>query len=95
MVTRVIKRDGSEEEFQEEKLKSSIERSAKEAGYPENEVSKIVEEISSLVLDSIKDLDTVDTASLRSLILNELDKKYPEVASSWRKYDRETKGLET
>jgi len=45
-------------------------------------------------LENIKDLESVDTQSLRTLILNKLDEIYPEVANSWRKYDKEVKGRE-
>lgn len=92
MPKTVLKRKGYQEEFQLEKLKKSIENAARDAGYSEDEILKIVEEVSEFVLDSVKDLETVDTESLRSLILSELDKKYPEVAEAWRKYDREQKG---
>lgn len=92
MPQQVNKRKGFQEEFQSEKLKKSIEKAAIEAGVSENEVFQIVEEISSYVFESVNDLTTVDTESLRSLILSELDKKYPAVAEAWRNYDRTVKG---
>ncbi len=94
MPQQVQKRKGYKEEFQVEKLKRSIEKAAKEAGFPENKVFQVVEEISSYVLESVKDLESVDTQSIRDLILNKLDETYPEVAEAWRKYDREVKGRE-
>ena len=94
MPTKVEKRKGFQEEFQVEKLKTSIEKAAKEAGYPEDQIFEIVEEISSYVLETLSDMDTVDTQSMRTLILNKLDETYPEVAEVWRKYDREVKGRE-
>lgn len=90
----VQKRDGSREDFQVEKLKTSLEKAANEAGYPDNKIFQVVEEISSYVLESVNNLESVDTQSMRSLILNKLDETYPEVAQSWRKYDREVKGRE-
>ncbi len=92
MPKQVLKRSGFQEEFQPEKLKRSIENAARDAGYSEDEIFKIIEEISAFVFESVKNLDTVDTESLRSLILSELDKKYPKVAEAWRNYDREFKG---
>jgi len=94
MVKQVQKREGYEEEFQIEKLKKSFENAAKEAGLSENEGFQIAEEISSYVLESIKDFESVDTQSMRNLILNKLDETYPEVANAWRKHDREVKGRE-
>jgi transcriptional regulator NrdR family protein len=94
MPKQVQKRKGYQEEFQVEKLRRSIENAARDAGLPENKIFQVVEEISSYVLENIKDLESVDTQSLRTLILNKLDETYPEVANSWRKYDKEVKGRE-
>jgi transcriptional regulator NrdR family protein len=94
MPKQVQKREGYQEEFQVEKLRRSIENAAKEAGFPEDKVFQIVEEISSYVLENVKDLESVDTQSMRTLILNKLDETYPEVANVWRKYDKEVKGRE-
>ncbi len=94
MPKQVQKREGYQEEFQVEKLRRSIENAAKEASFPEDKVFQIVEEISSYVLENVKDLESVDTQSMRTLILNKLDETYPEVANAWRKYDKEVKGRE-
>jgi transcriptional regulator NrdR family protein len=94
MPKQVQKREGYQEEFQVEKLRRSIENAAKEAGFPDDKVFQVVEEISSYVLENVKDLESVDTQSMRSLILNRLDETYPEVANAWRKYDKEVKGRE-
>jgi transcriptional regulator NrdR family protein len=89
---QVQKRKGFTEDFQEDKLRNSIRKAAKDAGYPDDEIEKIVEEITSFVLDSIKDLEAVDTSSLRSLILGKLDEAYPDIAKAWREYDEKVKG---
>jgi len=94
MPKQVQKREGYQEEFQVEKLKRSIENAARDAGLSEDKVFQVVEEISSYVLENVKDLESVDTQSMRSLILNRLDETYPEVANAWRKYDKEVKGRE-
>jgi transcriptional regulator NrdR family protein len=51
MPKQVQKRKGHQEEFQVEKLRISIENAAKEAGFPEDKVFEVVEEISSYVLE--------------------------------------------
>jgi transcriptional regulator NrdR family protein len=94
MPKQVQKRKGYQEEFQVEKLRRSIENAARDAGLSEDKLFQVVEEISSYVLENIKDLEFVDTQSLRTLILNKLDEIYPEVANAWRKYDKEVKGRE-
>ena len=92
MPKEVQKREGYREEFQVEKLRKSIEKAAKEAGFPEDKVFQVVEEISSYVLESLKDFESVDTQSMRNLILNKLDELYPDVAEAWRRYDKEVGG---
>jgi len=94
MPKQVQKRKGHQEEFQVEKLRRSIENAAKGAGFPEDKIFQVVEEISSYVLENVKDLESVDTQSMRTLILNKLDETYPEIANTWRKYDKEVKGRE-
>lgn len=94
MPQRVQKRRGYEEEFQVEKLRNSLEKAARGAGYPEDKIFQVVEEISGYVLESVADFESVDTQSMRDLILNKLDELYPEVSQAWRKYDREVKGRE-
>lgn len=92
MPQQVNKRKGFQEAFQLEKLKKSIEKASREAGLFEEDILNIIEDISTFVIESLGDLETVDTESLRSLILSELDRKYPEVAEAWRNYDRTVKG---
>jgi len=94
MPQKVQKRDGRVEDFQLDKLKRSLEKAAMQAGFSEDQVFAVVEEISSYVLESVEDLETVDTQSMRTLILNRLGEVYPEVAQAWRKYDKEVKGRE-
>jgi transcriptional regulator NrdR family protein len=94
MSQQVQKRKGYQEEFQVEKLKKSIKNAAISATFDEDRAFQIAEEISSYVLESVRDLNNVDTYSLRDLILNKLDKDYPEIAEAWRKYDKEVKGRE-
>lgn len=92
MVSKVLKRDGREEDFQVEKLKASVEKAAREAGYPDDRVFEVVEEVSSYIMENVQNLERADTQSMRTLILNHLDELYPEVSAAWRKYDREVKG---
>ncbi|MEM5812033.1 MAG: ATP cone domain-containing protein [Candidatus Aenigmatarchaeota archaeon] len=91
MVNLIVKKDGRIEEFQIAKLKKSIENSALDSGYEEDKVFKIVEDVSQYVLESISDLERIDSESLRNLILSKLDKDYPEVAKAWRDYDSQVK----
>ena len=94
MPERVQKRDGRVENFQLEKLERSLKNAAEDAGFDEAKINEVVENVVKFVMDSVADLESVDTQSLRTLILGRLDEWYPEVADAWRRYDREVKGRE-
>ena len=90
---KVVKKNGEVENFDEEKLKRSVFNAAKDAGYDENRALEISEEVLEFVLDSIENLETVDSESLRDLILNKLDADYPEISEKWREYERNKKEM--
>lgn len=80
------------EKFDPSKIRRSIEKAARQVENSEEVITSIVDEISNYVMDNISNLQRIDTQSLRTLILNKLDELYPDVAESWRRYDREVKG---
>ena len=86
-MVKVVKRNGNIEDFDEEKFKMSVFNAARDAGYDENKALEISEEVLEFVLDSIKDLETVDSESLRNLVLNKLDADYQEIAKKWREFE--------
>ena len=85
--TYIIKNDGTIQDFDINKLKKSIENAALDAGYEEDKVFQIIEDVSQYVLESIQNLERVDSQSLRNLILVKLDSDYPNIAKAWRDYD--------
>jgi len=87
----VVKKNGQTENFDINKIKKAIENAASDAGYEESQITSIVEEVSQSVLESIKDLERVDTSSLKNLILSILDNKYPNISKAWRDYDSQVK----
>jgi transcriptional regulator NrdR family protein len=91
MVQSIVKRNGNIEDFNVEKLKKSIENAAIDANYEESKIKEIVESITNYVLESIKDLERVDSQSLEDLILNKLDQEYPLISKAWRDYNKQVK----
>jgi transcriptional regulator NrdR family protein len=87
----VVKKNGQTENFDINKIKKAIENAASDAGYEEGQITSIVEDVSHSVLESIKDLERVDTSSLKNLILSILDNKYPNISKAWRDYDSQVK----
>jgi len=81
---KVVKMDGSVEDFDKEKLVSSMIK----AGTPEKVARKIADKIEK----KIADREEVTTRELRELALAELEKKNPEWRDNWIFYDRIVKG---
>ena len=88
---KVLKRKGYEEEFNPEKIKNSIEKAARDANV--QNIFQIVEDVSRIVFEYCEDKEIIPTEDIRSIILDYLKEKYPEVAEAWLKYDKEVKGL--
>ena len=93
MATEVIKRDENKQPFDAEKMKSSIEKAAKDVGLPDERVAEIAEQVSAKALQLTEGKGEIAASELREAILSELDSVEPSIAEAWRKYDKETKGL--
>ena len=91
MANEVIKRDGSREPFDPEKIKSSIRKAAQKTDLPEERVNEVVEQVSKAAIELADSKEEIATSEIREKILSELDNVEPKVAESWRDYDR-TKG---
>ncbi len=89
----VIKRDGSRETFDAEKLKSAIASAAREAGHDDTRVASIVDQASAGVLALAGGVEEISTSELKLKILADLDTLAPEVGAAWRKHDAEKKGV--
>ena len=89
----VIKRDGSKQPFDAEKLKNAIANAAREAGHNDTKVAEVVEIVSAGALTLAGGVEEISTAELKMKILADLDTLAPEVAIAWRKHDLEKKGL--
>lgn len=89
----VIKRDGSKQPFDAEKVKSAIASAAREAGHDDARVASIVDQVSAGVLALAGGVEEIATAEIKMKILADLDTLAPEVGAAWRKHDLEKKGV--
>jgi len=89
MAQQVIKRDGTKEPFDAEKVKKAIELAAGEAGLAPERTGEVVKQVSDAVLEFAAEKEEVATSELREKALSELEKVEPSVAEAWRKYDQE------
>ena len=89
----VIKKDGTEEPFDVEKLKQSIRINAIDAALTEagERINKLVEEVSAKIIELIDEEEKISAEDIKEKVLNELDVVAPKVAEAWREYDRQIK----
>ena len=87
MATQVIKRDGSKQPFDAEKIKRAIEGAAKEAGLPDDKASQVAAEVLSVVAAQANAQEEIATSEIKSMILNELDRVEPSVSAAWKAYE--------
>jgi transcriptional regulator NrdR family protein len=87
MATQVVKKDGSKQPFDSEKIKRAVEGAAQEAGLPDDKVLQIATEVSGIVAEWANAQEQVATSEIKSMILNELDKVEPSVSAAWRAYE--------
>ncbi len=83
----VIKRNGKQQEFNSNKIKSSIQKSSNDAGISASRTKEILDEVAKPVIDKYQN-KKVKTLYLRRIILRRLDRKSKSVANAWRRYDK-------
>ena len=91
MVNFVVKRDGTKEPFDAEKIKKGIRAATSQANLSPERTELVVEEVSTKVIQSFYGLEEVPTSEIREKILSELDVVEPAASSAWREYDRNKK----
>lgn len=83
----VVKRDGTKEEFDINKVKRSIKKAVIDAGLTIKEKTDVIGEVSRAALETAKEKSEVTAEALREQILTHLDKAASEVSEAWRQFD--------
>jgi transcriptional regulator NrdR family protein len=91
MATQVIKKDGTKQPFDAEKIKKSIALAAVRTELTQERQAEVVEQVSAKVIEMIQEKEEVTTLEIKESILSELDIVEPAVSGAWRKYDLEQK----
>jgi len=86
-MTEVVKKDGTKEPFDPEKIKRSIAGAAQQADIPEERKEEVVYQVAGIVIPLLESKEEIDTIDIKQAILGELDKVESVVASAWRKYE--------
>lgn len=91
MAKEVIKKDGSRETFDSDKIKNAIAAAAMRADLTEERQNEVVEEAAAAVIQLADSKEEITTSELREKTLSELERLEPAVAEAWRGYDSEKK----
>lgn len=94
MANEVIKKDGSKEPFNAEKVRNAIIAAGEETGLSEERIEKAADQVTAFVVQLVEASSEITTAEIRAKVLSALDTFEPDISEAWRKYDREAKGLE-
>lgn len=92
MAKTVIKKDGSREPFDIEKIRSSIKKAAQEAGLDEGRMNEVIEKTVSRVGETMDEIEEeISSFQIREEILVILDEIEASVSQAWREHDRKSK----
>jgi len=86
MASFVIKKDGTKEPFDEQKIKNSIAAAATGANLPEERKNELVDQVSALAIQAAAGKEEMATSEIRESILSELDRIEPSVSAAWRSH---------
>ena len=89
MANFVIKKNGSKEPFDAEKIRKSIIAAAQGTNLSEERINEVVEQVSKVALELAEGKEEIATSELREKILGELDNVEPSISEGWRKHDQE------
>lgn len=91
MAKEVIKKDGSRQLFDPEKIKGAIKTAAREAKLDEDKTKEVVEKVGGSAIKLAQDKEEIRTSELKGHILEQLDEVEPSVSRAWREYDQKNK----
>lgn len=89
MAKSVIKRDGTKEDFNGEKMRKSIEVAAISAGLSMDRTNEIVNQVLNVVLKDVNGKEEVATTELSESVFSQLNAIEPKMAELWRQYEEE------
>ena len=87
MANFVIKKDGSKEPFDADKVKHGVNMAATQAGLATEEAESLADKVEGSVEESIAGVDEIQGAEIKAKVLSILDETAPKVAEAWRSYE--------
>ena len=91
LLTKVMKKKGTKESFNPDKIKGSLQKATIDAGYSVEEKKDIINEVFLNINKKLDNETEVSTDTIRMCLLTELDKCEPYIAKSVRRFDSKYK----
>lgn len=88
---QVVKRKGNVEQYNPDKIKSSLKKATIDAGYTVKEKEELIDEIYDKINKKFKNEGQIKTENIRGCLLTELEECEPYIAKSWRNFDKKYK----
>lgn len=82
----VIKRDGSREPFDADKLKSSIQRASESVGMDQERIDDLYDRSLKDLNFHFKDVSEISSLEIEERVLEFLDMEEPSVSDVWRNF---------
>jgi len=89
MANEVIKKDGTKEPFDSEKIRGAIRAAAQRSDLSEERIDEVVNQVSEVAIQLVREREEISTSEIREKILAELDTVEPSISIAWREYDKQ------
>jgi transcriptional repressor NrdR len=92
-MTQVMKNGCKKREnFNPSKIKGSIKKAAKDAGFSASKVEDVVKEVGNGVISFFEKKKIIKASAIRKSILGRLERKAKKVAQSWKNFEKRKSG---
>lgn len=93
MANFVVKKDGTKESFDAEKIKNTIAAAAQRTDLPKERKNEVAEQVSAEVIQMTEAKEEIATSEISENIISQLNSIEPSIAASWINYEGEKKGV--
>ena len=83
----VVKKRGTKEPFEEDKIRKSIKKAAIDTNYSLNEIKNLTEEIITDITEESEKIGEINSEAIRMSIFKKLDENNSSIVESWKKFD--------
>lgn len=89
MAKQVIKRNGTKEDFDGEKMRKSIEVAAISAGLSMDRTNEVANQVLDVVFKIANGKEEIATSELSESVFGQLNAIEPKMAELWKQYEEE------